>query len=97
MSLCPILCFCVLPLFGQEPTQATELTLAVSAPAPWPLSPVQQQMLNETGPGFRQFDRNGNGVIEQDELPTVIGPVRVILEARDKNKDGRITREEYAG
>ncbi|MFK7819706.1 MAG: EF-hand domain-containing protein [Planctomycetaceae bacterium] len=44
---------------------------------------------------FRQFDRDGNGIIEPSELPSVRGPVRTILESRDRNGDGFINNDEF--
>lgn len=44
---------------------------------------------------FDRFDRDGNGVISGDEMPSANGPVRVILKSRDTNGDGIVDANEF--
>ncbi len=46
---------------------------------------------------FDQFDTNSDGRIEPSEMPRGIGPVRRVLQQRDMNGDGIVTRDEFLG
>lgn len=47
---------------------------------------------------FAHLDKNGDGYIDADELRAALGPqtdVRQLIEAADKNKDGKISYFEF--
>jgi Ca2+-binding EF-hand superfamily protein len=64
-------------------------------PPQFPALPQAEVSQFDSSLTFRQFDRNGNSIIEPSELPSVRGPVRTILESRDRNGDGFIDSDEF--
>lgn len=78
----------LVPAFANQPTDATGTPPAATGPTTpgQPPVPMRDKIL------FNLLDRNGDGVIDQDELATL---TKAVFAAADTNGDGKISADEF--
>jgi len=77
----------LVPAFANQPTDAAASPPAANQTAPGqPPVPMRDKIL------FNLLDRNGDGVIDQDELAAL---TKAVFAAADTNGDGKISADEF--